>query len=132
MHTKEEKLAAFGRLLDTMDALRERCPWNAAQTMKTIRPMTEEEVYELSDAILKGDRPGTAKEIGMIFLAMAIGLASGMGYVALAVLFFVFRPLLTKLFAGLKTRRTEKKAKKLAKKSGTIQDAKIEPQDSEK
>ena len=64
MHTKEEKLAAFGRLLDTMDALREKCPWNAAQTMESIRPMTEEEVYELSDAILKGDRPGTAKEIG--------------------------------------------------------------------
>ena len=64
MHTKEEKLAAFGALLDTMDALREKCPWNAAQTMETIRPMTEEEVYELSDTILKGDRPGTAKEIG--------------------------------------------------------------------
>ena len=64
MHTKEEKLAAFGRLLDTMDELREKCPWNAAQTMETIRPMTEEEVYELSDAILRGDRPGTAKEIG--------------------------------------------------------------------
>ena len=64
MHTKEEKLAAFSRLLDTMDALREKCPWNAAQTMETIRPMTEEEVYELSDTILKGDRAGTAKEIG--------------------------------------------------------------------
>ena len=64
MHTKEEKLAAFARLLDTMDALREKCPWNAAQTMDTIRPMTEEEVYELSDAILKGDRAATAKEIG--------------------------------------------------------------------
>ena len=37
MHTKEEKLAAFGRLLDTMDALREKCPWNAAQTMETDR-----------------------------------------------------------------------------------------------
>ena len=64
MHTKEEKTAAFGRLLDTMDELREKCPWNAAQTMETIRPMTEEEVYELSDTILKGDRAGTAKEIG--------------------------------------------------------------------
>jgi len=64
MHTKEEKTAAFGRLLDTMDELREKCPWNAAQTMETIRPMTEEEVYELSDTILKGDRTGTAKEIG--------------------------------------------------------------------
>ena len=64
MHTKEEKLAAFGALLDTMDALREKCPWNAAQTMETLRPMTEEEVYELSDAILRGDRRETAKEVG--------------------------------------------------------------------
>ena len=70
MHTREEKLAAFGRLLDIMDALREKCPWNAAQTMETIRPMTEEEVYELSDTILEKDRHGpeagkatSAKEI---------------------------------------------------------------------
>ena len=64
MHTKQEKLAAFERLLDIMDTLREKCPWNAAQTMDSIRPMTEEEVYELSDTILEGDRQGTAKEIG--------------------------------------------------------------------
>ena len=64
MHTKEEKLAAFGRLLDVMDELREKCPWNAAQTMESIRQLTEEEVYDLSDAILRKDRPGTAKEIG--------------------------------------------------------------------
>ena len=64
MHTREEKKAAFGRLLDIMDALREKCPWNAEQTMDSIRPMTEEEVYELSDTILSGDRQGTAKEIG--------------------------------------------------------------------
>lgn len=64
MHTKEEKLAAFSRLLDTMDALREKCPWNAEQTMETIRPMTEEEVYELSDAIVKDDAPSIAKELG--------------------------------------------------------------------
>ena len=51
MHTKEEKIQAFARLLDIMDELREKCPWNAAQTMESIRPMTEEEVYELSDAI---------------------------------------------------------------------------------
>ena len=70
MHTREEKLAAFGRLLDIMDALREKCPWNAAQTMDTIRPMTEEEVYELSDTILEGDRPGTAKEIGDLLYHM--------------------------------------------------------------
>lgn len=64
MHTKQEKLAAFERLLDIMDTLREKCPWNAEQTMESIRPLTEEEVYELSDTILSGDRQGTAKEIG--------------------------------------------------------------------
>lgn len=70
MHTREEKLAAFGRLLDIMDELRTKCPWNAAQTMDTIRPMTEEEVYELSDTILEGNRQGTAKEIGDLLYHM--------------------------------------------------------------
>ena len=56
MHTKEEKLEQFGRLLDIMDELRKKCPWNAAQTMESIRPMTEEEVYELSDAIIRKSR----------------------------------------------------------------------------
>ena len=64
MHTKEEKMAAFGRLLDVMDALRERCPWNAEQTMESIRPMTEEEVYELSDAIICADSGEISKEVG--------------------------------------------------------------------
>lgn len=81
MHTREEKLEAFGRLLDVMDALRERCPWNAEQTMESIRPMTEEEVYELSDAIINGDVKDTCKEIGdllyhMVFYAR-IGQESG-------------------------------------------------------
>lgn len=70
MHTREEKIAAFGRLLDIMDALREHCPWNAEQTMESIRPMTEEEVYELSDAILKGSSSETAKEIGDLLYHM--------------------------------------------------------------
>ena len=70
MHTREEKIAAFGRLLDIMDALREQCPWNAAQTFESIRPLTEEEVYELSDAILRGDRAATAKEIGDLLYHM--------------------------------------------------------------
>ncbi len=70
MHTKEEKLAAFGRLLDIMDTLREKCPWNAAQTFESIRRLTEEEVYELSDAILSGDRPATMKEIGDLLYHM--------------------------------------------------------------
>ena len=64
MHTREEKLEAFGRLLDTMDLLRERCPWNAEQTMLSIRRLTEEEVYELSDAIIKGEKPEICKELG--------------------------------------------------------------------
>lgn len=70
MHTKEEKMAAFGRLLDIMDALRARCPWNAEQTMESIRPMTEEEVYELSDAITRGSSPEIAKEIGDLLYHM--------------------------------------------------------------
>ena len=70
MHTKEEKLAAFGRLLDIMDALREKCPWNAAQTFDSIRRLTEEEVYELSDTIMEGDRQATAKEIGDLLYHM--------------------------------------------------------------
>lgn len=70
MHTKEEKTLAFARLLDTMDSLRERCPWNAAQTMESIRPMTEEEVYELSDAIIKNDDAEISKEIGDLLYHM--------------------------------------------------------------
>ena len=70
MHTREEKIEAFGRLLDIMDAMREKCPWNAEQTMKSIRPMTEEEVYELSDEILKDNPAGIAKEIGDLLYHM--------------------------------------------------------------
>lgn len=70
MHTRQEKIEAFGRLLDIMDQLRERCPWNAEQTMESIRPMTEEEVYELSDAVVKGDSQEIAKEIGDLLYHM--------------------------------------------------------------
>ena len=70
MHTREEKLQAFGRLLDIMDALREQCPWNAEQTMESIRRLTEEEVYELSDAILKGESAAVSKEIGDLLYHM--------------------------------------------------------------
>ena len=70
MHSKQEKLEAFSRLLDIMDTLREKCPWNAAQTFESIRRLTEEEVYELSDAIMAGDRPATAKEIGDLLYHM--------------------------------------------------------------
>ena len=68
MHTKEEKLAAFGRLLDIMEELRAKCPWNAAQTIDSLRPMTLEEVYELSDAVLKKDDEDLKKELGDVLL----------------------------------------------------------------
>jgi XTP/dITP diphosphohydrolase len=70
MHTREEKIQAFGRLLDIMDTLREKCPWNAEQTFDSIRRLTEEEVYELSDSIIEGDRQATAKEIGDLLYHM--------------------------------------------------------------
>ena len=55
MHTREEKLEAFGRILDILDELREKCPWDRKQTNDSLRPQTIEETYELSDAILKAD-----------------------------------------------------------------------------
>ena len=68
MHSKEEKLMQFSRLLDIMDSLREKCPWNRAQTTASLRPMTLEEVYELSDAVLKGDSDELRKELGDVLL----------------------------------------------------------------
>ena len=68
MHSKEEKTAAFGRVLDIMDRLRSECPWNHAQTIDTLRPMTVEEVYELSDAVLKKNEADLKKELGDILL----------------------------------------------------------------
>ena len=67
-HTNEEKLSQFGRVLDVMCKLREKCPWNAAQTMESLRPMTVEEVYELSDAILKKSESDIEKELGDVLL----------------------------------------------------------------
>lgn len=69
MDTKREKqLAAFGRLLDIMDELRVKCPWDRVQTTETLRPMTIEETYELSDAILADDVHNTEKELGDVML----------------------------------------------------------------
>lgn len=68
IHTNEEKLSQFGRVLDVMRKLRENCPWNAAQTMESLRPMTVEEVYELSDAILKKSGSDIEKELGDVLL----------------------------------------------------------------
>ena len=68
MHTKEEKLKAFAEALDIMETLRAKCPWNAAQTTQSLRPMTVEEVYELSDAVLRGDDKDLRKELGDVLL----------------------------------------------------------------
>ena len=68
MHTRQEKLEKFGRLLDIMDRLREQCPWNHAQTVDTLRPMTAEEVYELSDAVINHDEDELKKELGDVLL----------------------------------------------------------------
>ena len=67
-HTNEEKLSQFGRVLDVMCKLREKCTWNAAQTMESLRPMTLEEAYELSDAILKKSESDIEKELGDVLL----------------------------------------------------------------
>ena len=55
MHNKEEKMEAFGRLLDVMDELRLKCPWDREQTNESLRANTIEETYELAEAIIKND-----------------------------------------------------------------------------
>lgn len=68
MHTKEEKLEAFGRFLDVLDVLREKCPWDRKQTNQSLRTNTIEEVYELSDALSKDDVANISKELGDVLL----------------------------------------------------------------
>ena len=68
MHTREEKLAAFGRLLDIMDDLREKCPWDQKQTFDSLRQNTIEETYELATAISKQDMTEISKELGDVLL----------------------------------------------------------------
>ena len=68
MHTKEEKMKAFGRLLDVMDELREKCPWDRKQTNESLRPNTIEETYELCDALIKEDNFNICKELGDVLL----------------------------------------------------------------
>ena len=64
MHSKEEKLAAFGRLLDVQDRLRIQCPWDRKQTFESLRPNTIEETFELCDALMKRDYKNIKKELG--------------------------------------------------------------------
>ncbi len=68
MHTKEEKLKEFGRLLDIMDELRAKCPWDKEQTFDSLRTLTVEEVFELVDAIADNDMNNIKKELGDVLL----------------------------------------------------------------
>ncbi|MBR6192257.1 MAG: nucleoside triphosphate pyrophosphohydrolase [Prevotella sp.] len=82
MHTKEETLEAFSRLLDIQDELREKCPWDHKQTNESLRPHTIEEAFELCDAIMDGDPVEIQKEMGdvmehLVFYAM-IGREQGL------------------------------------------------------
>lgn len=64
----DEKLAAFERLLGIMDTLRAECPWDKKQTFESLRTLTIEEVYELAEAISKGDKEEIKKEVGDLLL----------------------------------------------------------------
>ena len=68
MNTREQKLEAFGKLLDIMDDLREKCPWDQKQTLQSLRHLTLEETYELSDALLNEDLNEIKKELGDVLL----------------------------------------------------------------
>ena len=68
MHSREEQMQAFGRLLDIMDELRVKCPWDRKQTNESLRPNTVEETYELCEALIKDDKPNICKELGDVLL----------------------------------------------------------------
>ncbi|NLY23606.1 MAG: nucleoside triphosphate pyrophosphohydrolase [Bacteroidales bacterium] len=68
MNRREQKLEAFGRLLDIMDELREKCPWDNVQTNESLRANTIEETYELAEAIINNDNAEIKKELGDLLL----------------------------------------------------------------
>lgn len=68
MNSRKEQLKAFNRLLDIMDDLREKCPWDKKQTLESLRHLTIEETYELGDAILDNDLPEIKNELGDVLL----------------------------------------------------------------
>ncbi|MCM1518064.1 MAG: nucleoside triphosphate pyrophosphohydrolase [Pseudoflavonifractor sp.] len=67
-HTREEKIEAIGRVIDTLDILRRECPWDRKQTNESLRPNTVEEVYELCDALINDDNANIRKELGDVLL----------------------------------------------------------------
>ena len=68
MHNRQEKIEALGRVIDTLDILRVKCPWDAKQTNESLRPNTIEEVYELCDALINEDDANIRKELGDVLL----------------------------------------------------------------
>jgi XTP/dITP diphosphohydrolase len=68
MNSRKEQLSAFNRLLDIMDELREKCPWDQKQTLESLRHLTIEETYELADAILDNDLTEVKNELGDVLL----------------------------------------------------------------
>jgi XTP/dITP diphosphohydrolase len=68
LNTRKKQLDAFSRLLDIMDELREKCPWDKKQTLESLRHLTIEETYELADAILNNDLQEIKKELGDVLL----------------------------------------------------------------
>ena len=70
MHTREEKIEAFGRLVDVLDRLREECPWDKKQTNESLRPNTIEETFELADALLKNNKENICEELGDVLMHM--------------------------------------------------------------
>jgi len=68
MNSREEKIEAFGKLLDIMDELREKCPWDRKQTNESLRSNTIEETYELCDALIREDNEDIKKELGDLML----------------------------------------------------------------
>ena len=71
MSTRQEQMEAFGRFLDILDELREKCPWDRKQTNESLRPNTIEEVYELCDALINDDDTNICKELGDVLLHVA-------------------------------------------------------------
>lgn len=71
MHNRQEILDAFGKLLDVLDELREKCPWDKKQTNESLRPNTIEETYELCDALIRDDQQEICKELGDVLLHVA-------------------------------------------------------------
>ena len=80
MHTIKEKLKAFEQLLEIMEELRAKCPWDREQTMESLRNLTIEETYELADAILDKDLDEVRKELGDLILHIVF-YASGVSFV---------------------------------------------------